>query len=189
MPYVQNAGAFLIQTLFGFFALVVMLRFLLQWVRADFYNPLVQFVVKLSNPALVPLRRVIPGLMGVDMAALVLVLAIECVKIICLVLLESGRPSVAGVLVVALADTIALLITVYFWGIIIQALMSWLNQDMRHPLRVLLWQLTAPVLRPAQTVLPPMGGIDLSPILVLIVLQLFNFLLVAPLYDLGRSLM
>ncbi|HXH03769.1 MAG TPA: YggT family protein [Candidatus Competibacteraceae bacterium] len=188
-PYLSNAGAFLIQTLFGFYILLVMLRFLLQWVRADFYNPLVQFLVRLTNPPLVPLRRLVPGLLGLDMAAVVLMVALQLIELLLLLALDGRSASPGGLLVLSLAELLGLLVTVYFWGIIVQAVMSWINPDPRHPLLSLLWQLTAPLLRPARRLLPPVVGIDLSPILVLIALQLLNLLLVAPLRDAGYALL
>lgn len=198
-PYVSSAGAFLIQVIVGFYILIVMLRFLLQWVRANFYNPLVQFLVKLTNPPLVPLRRFIPGFMGLDMAAVVLMLSLQIVEILLLDAI-GAYPLILGVrgdaydlgilsvLVLAIAELLRLLLNVYIGAIIIQALMSWVNPDPRHPIVLLLRQLTAPVLRPAHDLLPPIGGIDLSPMLVIIGLMLAKMLLVAPLWDVGRDL-
>lgn len=188
-PYLNNAGAFLIHTLFGFYILIVLLRFLLQSVRADFYNPLVQFLVRLSDPPLKPLRQLVPGIMGIDLAAVVLMLALQALRLGLALPLAGFSPSGAALVVLSVAELLGLAVMVYFWGIIIQAVMSWLNQDMRHPLRVVLWQLTAPVLRPARNLLPPIGGVDLSPILVLIALQLVNMLVVWPIRDFGSTLL
>ena len=187
-PYVHNAGTFLIQTLFGFYILAVMLRFLLQWVRADFYNPLVQFLVKLTNPPLIPMRRFIPGLKGLDTAAEVLMLGLQMVELLLIFSLVGQSVILASVLVLAVAELGGLLINVFFWAVILHAVMSWVNPNPRHPVVVLLRQLTAPVLDPARRLLPPISGLDLSPILVLVALQLLNILLVAPLRDIGFSL-
>ena len=197
--YVNNAGAFLIQTLFGFYILIVMLRFLLQWVRADFYNPLVQFLVKLTNPPLIPLRRFIPGFMGLDMAAVVLMLVLKMVEILMLDAMGAYayiiqiRPDayslgILPLLILAITDLLRLLLNVFMFAIFIFVIMSWINPDPRHPVVTLLRQLTAPILRPAHNLLPPISGIDLSPMLVLIILMLLKMLLIAPLWDMGRSL-
>jgi YggT family protein len=187
--YVNNAGVFLVQTLFGFYILAVMLRFLLQWVRADFYNPLVQFLVKITNPPLLPMRRLIPGYLGVDMAAVVLMLGLQVIELTLVFLLNNQSVQFGGVLLVAFAELLNLLLNVLFWTVIIQAILSWVNPDPSHPVVTLLYQLTEPVLRPARGVLPPISGIDLSPILVLIALQLLKIILVAPLRDMGIRFM
>jgi YggT family protein len=187
--YVNNAGVFLVQTLFGFYILAVMLRFLLQWVRADFYNPLVQFLVKITNPPLLPMRRLIPGYLGVDMAAVVLMLGLQVIELTLVFLLNNQSVQFGGVLLVAFAELLNLLLNVLFWTVIIQAILSWVNPDPSHPAVTLLYQLTEPVLRPARGVLPPISGIDLSPILVLIALQLLKIILVAPLRDMGIRFM
>lgn len=187
--YVNNAGVFLIQTLFGFYILAVMLRFLLQWVRADFYNPLVQFLVKITNPPLLPMRRLIPGYLGLDMAAVVLMMGLKVVELTLVFLLNDQSVQFGGVLLMAFAELLNLLLNVLFWAVIIQAILSWVNPDPSHPAVTLLYQLTEPVLRPARGVLPPISGIDLSPILVLIALQLLKMVLIAPLRDMSIRLM
>ncbi|PWV62305.1 YggT family protein [Plasticicumulans acidivorans] len=188
-PYFNNAGIFLIQTAFGFYILALLLRFLLQWVRADFYNPLVQFLVRVTNPPLIPLRRSIPGLFGLDLACLLLMLALQIIEWL-LVLNLGGLPSNPfGVLVLALAELLGLTLQVFLWAVIIQALMSWFVRDPRNPLYGVLYRLTAPVLRPVQRVLPLFGGVDLSPLIALVVLQLMHMLLIAPIRDLGFALL
>ncbi len=187
--YVNNAGAFLISTLFSMYILAVMLRFLLQLVRADFYNPLSQFLVKITNPPLKPLRRLIPGLGGIDLASIVLLLALKLLEIWLLATLyRAGLPGPAGLVVLALAQLLDLLINVYFFSILIQAILSWVNPGHHNPITTVLYQLNAPLLNPAQRLIPPMGGLDLSPVVVLIALQLASILLVAPLMALAQRL-
>ena len=173
----MTATIFLIQTVFGFYILAVMLRFLLQWVRADFYNPLVQFLVRITNPPLLPLRRIIPGYRGLDLASLVLAFALQLVEMSLIMVLISPYPSVAGVLLLTLAELLKLLINIYLWGIVIQAILSWVNPDPRHPAARVLAQLTDPVLRPVRNRLPPVSGIDLSPMVVVIGLIFISLLL------------
>ena len=187
--YFGNAGVFLVQTLFGIYTLAVMLRFLLQWVRADFYNPLVQFLVKITNPVLIPLRRFIPGLFGLDMAAVVLILALKMLEWFLVYAIVGREVGLPGLVILALADTLSLLVNVMFWAIIIRAVLSWVNPDYRQPVVALLVQLTEPLLRPARGLIPPISGFDLSPIAVLILLQLTKILLIAPLLASARQLL
>ena len=173
----MTATIFLVQTIFGFYVLAVMLRFLLQWVRADFYNPLVQFLVRITNPPLLPLRRIVPGYRGLDLAAVVLAFALQLVEVL-LVALLLGRPlDVGGLLLLTVMELLKLLINIYLWGIIIQVVLSWINPDPRHPAARVLAQLTAPLLKPAQRLLPPISGVDLSPMLVVVALIFVSLLL------------
>lgn len=173
----MTATVFLIQTLFGFYILAVMLRFLLQCVRADFYNPLVQFLVRITNPPLLPLRRIVPGYRGLDLASVILTFVLQGVEVL-LVTLLLGRPTgVGGLLLLTVAELLKLLINIYLWGVVIQAVLIWINPDPYHPAARVLAQLTAPVLRPARRVLPPISGVDLSPMLVVVALIFISLLL------------
>lgn len=173
----MTATVFLIQTIFGFYILAVMLRFLLQCVRADFYNPLVQFLVRITNPPLLPLRRVVPGYRGLDLAAVVLIFVLQLIEVLLIALLF-GRPlGVGGLLFSTVMELLKLLINIYLWGVVIQALLSWFNPDPYHPATRVLAQLTAPVLRPARRLLPPISGVDLSPMLVIVALIFISLLL------------
>ena len=173
----MTAFVFLIQTVFGFYILAVMLRFLLQWVRADFYNPLVQFLVRITNPPLLPLRRIVPGYRGLDLAAVVLALVLQLIEVTLLNALSIQPVGVGGLLMLAVLELIKLLINIYLWGVIIQAVLSWFNPDPYHPAARVLAQLTAPVLRPVQRLLPPISGVDLSPMLVVVALIFISLLL------------
>jgi YggT family protein len=172
-----TAVVFLVQTLFGFYILAVMLRFLLQGVRADFYNPLVQFLVHITNPPLLPLRRIVPGYRGLDLAAVVLAFVLQTVEVLLITLLLGQPIGVGGLLMMTVLELLKLLINIYLWGVIIQAVLSWFNPDPYHPAARVLAQLTAPVLRPARRLLPPISGVDLSPMLVVIALIFISLLL------------
>ena len=161
---------------FGFYILAVMLRFLLQYVRADFYNPLVQFLVRITNPPLLPLRRFIPGYRGLDLASVVLALALQLTEVT-LILLINRRLSVEDVLLMTVMELFKLLINIYLWSIVIQAVLSWFNPDPHHPAARLLTQLTDPVLQPVRKRLPPVSGIDLSPMVVIVALIFISLLL------------
>lgn len=170
--FFNEAGSFLIQTLFGLYILVIMLRFLLQWVKADFYNPLSQFVVKVTNPPLLPLRKIIPGLFNLDMAALVLALALQIVEYLLIGQMTGQSVSFIALILLSLLALVKLVLYIFLVSIIIEAVFSWINPGSYNPMIAVIHQLNAPLLRPARRLIPPVGGMDLSPLAVLIVLQL-----------------
>jgi len=187
--YFSNAGVFLVDTLFWLYIMAVLLRLLLQMVRASFYNPFAQFLVKITNPAVVPLRRIIPGAAGFDVASLVLLLALQLLQITLTFLLLDQSLQPAGLLVLAIAKLLNLLIYVFFFSILIEVILSWVRPGDYSPITALIHSLNEPLLGPARRLLPPLGGLDLSPFLVMIGLRLLAMLLVAPLTDLGLGLM
>lgn len=187
-PYTSNAAVFLVQTILGLYILAVLLRFLLQLVRADFYNPLVQALVKITNPPLIPLRRVIPGFGGFDVAGIVLLVGLQFFELVLIGLILDVSLSLPGLLIMSIAELLVLVLNVFLVAIIIQVILSWVNPGSYSPFTALLDRLTEPVLDPARRLLPPIGGLDLSPILVLIGIQLIKMLLYAPLMEFGRSL-
>ena len=187
-PYFANAAVFLIHTLFGLYILAVMLRLLLQWVRADFYNPLSQFLVKITNPPLRPLRRIIPGWGGIDLASVTLLLILQVAEIFLSGLVVGRTLGWAGTLVISAAKLFNMVLDIFFFAILIQVILSWVAPGTYNPVTTLLYRLTETVLAPARRIIPAVGGLDLSPILVIIVLQLLKYLIVSPLSDVGMSL-
>ncbi|MGD8908755.1 MAG: YggT family protein [Chromatiales bacterium] len=179
--YLTNPIIFLIQTLFGLYILAVLLRFFLQWVRADFYNPISQFLVKATNPPLKLLRRIVPGLGGIDLASLVLAWLLKSIEILLIILLSGSAVNLVAPLIWAIPELVELVINIFLFAILIQVILSWVSPGSYNPASALLYSLTAPVLRPAQRILPPMGGLDLSPMLVMIGLVLLKMLLLPPL--------
>lgn len=175
--FLVDAGHFLIKVIFGFVILMVMLRFLLQLVRADFYNPLSQFVVKLTTPLLKPLRRLIPGYGGIDFAAVVVMVALQLIEYVLILALLGKSMSVVGLLVFALIDLAQLAVMVFIVTIFVQVILSWIQPGGYNPMLAVIHQLSAPVLRPFQRLIPPFSGIDLSPMVALIVLFLVRLAL------------
>jgi YggT family protein len=187
--YLVNAGIYLINIVFGLYLLAIMLRFLLQTVRADFYNPICQFLITVTNPALKPLRRWIPGYMGIDWPSILLMILLQLLEICLIALLMSGDiPSPISIPVIIAAKLLELLVWVYIFIIIIQAVISWIQPGSYSSFTVLLYQLSDPLVRPIRRFIPATGGIDWSPLAILILLNLALMLLVAPLSDLGRYL-
>ncbi len=186
-PYASDAATLLIQTLFGLYILVVLLRFLLQLVRADFYNPISQFIVKATQPPLGPMRRLIPGFGGIDLASLVLMIVLQCVEIWLLLGIHGKSPSATGIAILAVAELLKLTIYLFFFSIIVQVVLSWVNPHAHNPITVLVFRLNEPLLGPARRLLPPFSGVDLSPLLVLITLQLALILIVRPIRDMAAA--
>ncbi len=181
--YFTNPIAFLVQTLLGLFTAVVLLRFLLQWVRADFHNPISQFVVKVTTPVLHPFRRLIPSSAGLDLAALVLTWLVKGLELGIVTLILHPGINPLGALAWALPELVDLTVDIFIFTITVRVITSWLNPDpyRSHPLTSLLDSLTEPIMCPARRLLPPTGGVDLSPVLVMIGLVLLKMLLIPPL--------
>lgn len=179
--YLTNPAVFLIQTLFGLYILAVMLRFVLQLVRADFYNPISQFLVKVTSPPLKILRRFIPGLGGIDLASIVLVWGLKYIELLLILLISGTTLNALAPLLWAIPELIELLINIFLFAVLIQVILSWINPGAYNPASALLYSLTEPLMSPARKILPPMSGLDLSPMLVMIGLVLLKMLLLPPL--------
>jgi len=177
-----TAGTYLIQTLFGLYLLAILLRFLLQIARADFYNPVCQAIVKATNPALKPLRRIIPGFAGLDISALVLGLIIQTAAIFLILMLHGYQlPNILFVLGWALVGMLSLVLNIYFFAIIAVIILSWVAPHSHNPLAILIQQLVGPVMRPISRLIPAIGGLDLSPIFIFIAINLIKIMLIGPL--------
>lgn len=170
--YFANAGSFLVSVIFGFYILMVMLRLLLQIARADFYNPISQFIVKLTNPPLRFLRRFIPGVAGIDMSSILLLLVLQFVELTLKYMLAGVAPHPGLLLALSITHLLSTLLWIYIIAIIIIAIASWIHPGGYHPVLSLLNQLTAPIVRPVARRMPPVSGLDLSPMIVLIILNL-----------------
>lgn len=179
--YLTNPAVFLIQTLFGLYILVVLLRFLLQLFRADFYNPVSQFVVKVTTPVLNPLRRIIPGIGGIDVSSLILAWLLQALALFLITLVVGGGVNPIGPFLWAIPELVELTINIFLFGILIQVILSWVAPGGHNPVIGLIHTLTEPVMAPARRILPPISGLDLSPMLVMIGLVLLKMLLLPPL--------
>jgi len=188
MPYIQNALSFTIETILGLYLIAVILRFVFQLCRVDFRNPISQMIVSITNPPLKFLRRFIPGLFGVDMASVVLILITGMIKT-SLLLMVSGYPTnLPGAFVLTLGEVINTIIWTFLISILASAVLSWVAPRAHHPMISIVLGISDPVLRPFRRILPAMSGIDLSPLLALLVLNLALKLVVHPLNDIGRQL-
>ncbi|MCK5263327.1 MAG: YggT family protein [Gammaproteobacteria bacterium] len=164
----DNPLIFLIDTLFDIYIAIVLLRFLLQQVGADFYNPISQFIVKATQKPVAIARRIIPSFRSIDIASLSLVVLLIFIKLIILLALGGIQPSLVALLIRSLYDLIGLTFDIFIIAIFVQAILSWVNPDPYNPISALLNSLTRPILAPIKRRLPIMGGLDLSTIVALI---------------------
>lgn len=178
MGALQDIANLLLQTIFQLFLLALMLRLLLQLARADFYNPISQFLVTVTAPLLKPLRRVIPGVGGIDMASVALILLTQVVATAVLVLIRGFPiPNPLLLLIWGLLGSIGLLINIYFFAILATIIVSWVAPGSYNPAILLLQQLTEPVMKPFRNLIPPIGGLDLSPIFVFLTINVLQIVL------------
>ncbi|MZR62986.1 YggT family protein [Alcanivorax sp. DP30] len=175
----QGALIYLLDLAFTAYIFIVLTRFVLQLARADFYNPISQFVLKATNPLLMPLRRIIPGYGGLDVASLVLVVFLIILKaLVILGIKVGGFPSGIGaqLLLYTLRELASVLLDFVFWTVLIRVILSWVAPDPYSPVVRIIVQITEPIMAPVRKLLPPMGGFDLSPLFVLLGIQLLQIL-------------
>jgi YggT family protein len=180
----MNAALFfVVKTLLDLFLIAFILRFLLQWGRADFHNPLSQFILRITDPLLRPLRRVVPGWRGLDLSPVIALLLLQLVVTGMLAFMATGAVMNAGALIYYAGVRIIVgVVRLYFFVILVHVIMSWVNPGAWNPLISVINSLTRPVLGPVRRLIPPIGGLDLSPLFVLIGLQAVLILLPLPGY-------
>ncbi len=189
MTYLLQALITIVQFVIGIYLMLVLLRFLFQIVRADFYNPISQAIVTATNPPLRLLRKFIPGFAGVDWPSVILLFSVQAIEISLIALLLTGHmPSPQALLILCLAHLLQLTAFVYMFLIFITVIISWINPGAYSPLTVLIYQLTDPLMRKVRERIPATAGLDWSPMVVLLGIYLFLSLVVAPLMDFGNSL-
>ena len=178
-----SSAALIFNTIVGIYLLAVLLRFLLQVAKADFYNPVSQAVIKITDPMVKVFRTFIPGYRGIDFSTLVLAFLIEAAAICMLIILYGGTiPGVGPIVMWAFVGVVLFIISIYYYAILASIIMSFVmmfsGSTNPHPLLLLVWQLTEPVMAPVRKIVPPMGGLDFSPIFIFIAIQLIqNFIL------------
>ena len=179
---------YLIYVFFSLYLLAMLLRFLLQAVRADFYNPISQALVKLTNPLVIPARKILPGYGGLDLASLLLSLILQILMVALLVLIQSGALlAPLPLLLVGVLGLAAYLLKIYFFALLAMIVLSWIAPGGNNPALYLLHQLTEPVMAPFRKILPAMGGLDFSPILVFVIINVLQIALKNLAFSLGIS--
>ncbi|CAH0211625.1 YggT family protein [Pseudomonas frederiksbergensis] len=175
----NTAAIYVLQTLGSLYLLIVLLRFVLQLVRANFYNPLCQFAVKATQPLLKPLRRIIPSLFGLDMSSLVLAILVQLALMALTLLLTFGTTgNPLQLLIWSLIGVTALFLNIFFYALIISVILSWVAPGSHNPGAELVNQICEPALAPFRKILPNLGGLDISPILAFMVLKLIDMLVI-----------
>ncbi len=183
MEVFENSATLLVSALGGLYLLAVLLRFLLQVAKADFYNPVSQAVFKVTNPVVRMIRPFVPGYKGIDFSTLLLAVIIQFVLIYTLIYLnqEYRMPALGRILTWAVGGVILFIINIYYYAIIAAIVMSFIMMFSGtvnpHPVLRLIWQLTDPVMAPVRKVLPTMGGMDFSPIIIFIAIQILSGIL------------
>ncbi|MEI6269039.1 MAG: YggT family protein [Methylococcaceae bacterium] len=184
--YMTDPIVFLIDTLFSLYILAVLLRFLLQWCGGDFYNPISQFLVKITHPPLKILRRFVPSIGKIDTSSLVLMLTLQMLADASILLLLNGSMINIGALAItSITQLISLLINVLVFAVFARALLSWMNPGTFNAAASILATLTEPLLDVCRRVIPGLGGIDLSPLAALLLLQLAKMVILPPLHELA----
>ncbi|MBF6648357.1 MULTISPECIES: YggT family protein [unclassified Methylobacter] len=183
--YVTNPAIFIIDTLFSLYILAVMLRFLLQWCGAEFYNPISQFLVKATHPPLRILRRFVPPIGKIDTSSLVLVLALQMLADFSILMLKGVSIGIGALTILSMTQLVSLLINIFIFAVFARALLSWLNPGTFNAAASILYSLTEPLLNVCRRFIPDLGGIDLSPLVALLLLQLAKMLILPPLQELA----
>lgn len=185
----SNAGVFLIQSIFDLYIFILLLRVILQWVNTDSHNPLFVLVAKLTNPPLRPICRLIPSLHGIDLAAILLLLGLEMLKIAFLVWLQiNTAPHLIGLVVLGFAELLNQLINIFFYAVIALTILSWISPLAHGPLVEILVRISEPLIKPIRGILPSISGLDFSPLILIIGLKLLTIFLVQPLAQIGTGL-
>jgi len=178
MTALSDIFVYLVYVFFGLYLLAMLRRFLFLLVRADLYTPISQKLVKMTNPLVIPVRKILPGYGGLDLASLLLALVLQMLMIALLVLLQTGALLAPVPLLLASGLGIAAyLVKIYFFALLAMIILSWIAPGGNNPALYLLHQITEPVMAPFRKILPPMGGLDLSPILVFVLINVIQIAL------------
>lgn len=186
--YITDPIVFIIDTLLSLYTLAVLLRFLLQTVRADFYNPVSQFLVKITHPPLKILRRFIPAVGRVDSSSLVLALLLQMLSTFLILAIKGLTVSILALTLLSLTDLLKMLLDIFVYAIFASAILSWFGQGSYSLVASVLFSLTDPLLNVCRRFIPALGGMDLSPLLALLLLHLTKMIILPPLQQLASLL-
>ena len=187
--YFSQAIIFLVKLFFDIYILTLILRYLLTIVRVDSLNPLSALIIKVTNPLLKPLRRTIPGYFGIDWASIISLFLVQAIEIILVALIiTGGMPAFSGLTMLTIAYLLRTILYIYLFIIIIQVIISWINPNVYNPITTIMYQISEPNLKPIRQFIPSSGGLDFSPLVALIIINLLMILIISPLMDLGQKL-
>lgn len=177
MGPLQDVFVFLVSTLFNLYITLLLIRMMLGLSKADFYNPISQFIVKITNPVIIPLRRFIPSMGKVDTSAIVASLGLKAVEVFLILLILGGSLQEQNLIKLILGDLLRTIVWIYIIALIVQAVISWVGSTHGNPIVPILNSLTDPLLRPVRRVIPPIAMVDLSPLVAILGLQIVLILL------------
>lgn len=169
----EQIGVFLVDAVASFFVFVLLARFHFQWLRVPFRNPVGEFVLATTSFMVMPVRRVVPGLAGLDLATLLLAWLIQGVGLWLQAQIVGSEPPFFNLAMVALVDLLRYSIYILVFAVIVQAVLSWVNPY--TPVAPAFDTITRPFLRPLRRFIPPLGGIDLTPLILFVILQVLLF--------------
>ena len=176
----DNALFYLVSTIFELYLWVLLLRIILQWVRADFYNPFSQLIWRMTQPVLRWLQPVIPRWRTLDGGAVLCALVVALIYVEAVIALLGYRYGLTSALWFAILKLVVLMLNLYTFSLFVQAILSWVGPGVSNPAGSVLWSINEPLLRPVRRILPPMAGLDLSPLVVILLLQVLNRLVPLP---------
>lgn len=159
----NNASLFIVSALFNLYLTVLVIRLILAWERADYFNPITRFIIQITQPIIKPLRSVLPTYKGIEFSTVVVILVLQLLKDMVMSLLLIGMPPVSVLLLIAAKDSMLLLLNTFFYAIFLNAILSWVQPGF-SPLGQVLEQLSRPIMQPLRRWIPPIGGFDLTPI-------------------------
>ncbi len=165
-----SAIVFIINALTSLFLLVLLLRFWLPWLRADFRNPLAQGILRLTSPLVVPVRRIVPSFGRLDTATVLVAFIIQYIAVLLMLLIMGLAPGIAPIAITSIVKLVVLSINLFVYAIFIRIILSWIAPGTYNPATAIITTLTEPVLRPFRRLIPPLGGFDISPIFAVILL-------------------
>lgn len=186
--YLVNPVIFIIDSVASLYILAILLRFLLQWCGAPYYNPISQFMVKITHPPLRLLRRFVPAIGKIDTSSLLLVLLLQMLANFSILKLQGVAIGIGTLVVLSFADLLSLFINIFVFAVFARALLSWVNPGAYDAATAILVSLTEPLLAVGRRIIPDIGGMDLSPLAVLLFLQLAKMVVLPPLQQLASLL-
>jgi len=167
---VSSAIVFVINALTSLYLLVLLLRFWLPWLQADFRNPLAQGILRVTSPLVIPVRRIVPPFGRLDTATILVAFIIQYIAVLLMMLVIGQTAGIVPIAVTSIVKLVALSINLFVYAIFIRIILSWISQGAHNPATAIITTLTEPVLRPFRRIIPPMGGFDISPIFAIILL-------------------
>ncbi|MBV6289142.1 YggT family protein [Pseudomonas aegrilactucae] len=182
MNALSGAAIFVVQTLVSLYLAIVLLRFVLQLVKANFYNPLSQFAVRATQPLLKPIRRVVPSVFGLDTSSLILAIVIQALLMAFVLMLTFGTiGDIPHLLMWSVIGVTSLFLKIFWVAMIVMVIVSWIAPGSHNPAAELAYQISEPVLAPFRKLVPNLGGLDISPIFAFIAIQVFQSFVMPPL--------